>query len=406
MNFSLYRHLMGGVRYSSPCLRFRSLVSVIKISAFRFHPLTRPSSLRLRGYLTVYVNLCWAIGQLIAAGVLRGFANDTTQWAYRIPFGIQWAWPIPLFAILWFAPESPWWLVRKGRKQEALVSIQRLSSTRSAASPESTLALIEHTNAIESEDVASQHSASYLDCFRGIDLRRTEIACMAFAAQIWCGSPLGGTPVYFFVQAGLSSSNAFSFNVGGLGIAALGTILSWGLLSRFGRRTLYLWGLGGLSLCLYIVGIMSAVSNAPASSFAQAGMIIVWLAIYYLTVGPICYAIISEVSAVRLRNQTICLARMTYYIFQVTGNIIHPYMVNPTEANWKGKADFSGAARVRYSSSGLFSGCQSQRTGLSKRWISFSKNALALGSSSTLLWIHMLPRASGQRLRSEMSMMS
>ena len=69
-------------------------------------------------------------------------------------------------------------------------------------------------------------------------------------------------------------------------------------------------------------------------------MIIVWLAIYYLTVGPICYAIISEVSAVRLRNQTICLARMTYYVFQVSGNIIHPYMVNPTEANWKGKAGF------------------------------------------------------------------
>lgn len=69
-------------------------------------------------------------------------------------------------------------------------------------------------------------------------------------------------------------------------------------------------------------------------------MIIVWLAIYYLTVGPICYAIISEISAVRLRSQSVCLSRMTYYIFQITGNIIHPYMVNPTEANWKGKAGF------------------------------------------------------------------
>lgn len=184
---------------------------------------------------------------------------------------------------------------------------------------------------------------------------------MAFTAQTWCGSPLGGTPVYFFVQAGLSSSNVFSFNVGGLGIAALGTILSWVLLSRFGRRTLYLWELGGLSLCHSIVGIMSAVSNAPASSFAQASMIIVWLAVYCLTVGPICYAIISEVSAMRLQNQTICLARRTYYIFQVTGNIIHPYMVNPTEANWKGKAGlFWGSTCalffMRSSSSGLISG--------------------------------------------------
>ena len=38
----------------------------------------------LRPYLTTYVNLCWVIGQFIAAGVLRGFLNRTDQWAYRM----------------------------------------------------------------------------------------------------------------------------------------------------------------------------------------------------------------------------------------------------------------------------------------------------------------------------------
>lgn len=37
----------------------------------------------LRAYLTTYVNLCWVIGQLIAAGVLRGFLERNDQWAYR-----------------------------------------------------------------------------------------------------------------------------------------------------------------------------------------------------------------------------------------------------------------------------------------------------------------------------------
>ena len=54
--------------------------------------------LALRGYLTAYVNLCWAIGQLISAGVLKGLVNNTTQWGYRIPFAIQWVWPVPLFS--------------------------------------------------------------------------------------------------------------------------------------------------------------------------------------------------------------------------------------------------------------------------------------------------------------------
>jgi SP family general alpha glucoside:H+ symporter-like MFS transporter len=49
----------------------------------------------LRPYLTTYVNLCWVIGQLIAVGILKAFVNNHTQWAYRIPYAIQWIWPVP-----------------------------------------------------------------------------------------------------------------------------------------------------------------------------------------------------------------------------------------------------------------------------------------------------------------------
>lgn len=40
----------------------------------------------LRAYLTTYVNLCWVMGQLIAAGVLKGCSSIEGQWSYRIPF--------------------------------------------------------------------------------------------------------------------------------------------------------------------------------------------------------------------------------------------------------------------------------------------------------------------------------
>lgn len=46
----------------------------------------------LRGYLTAFVNLCWATGQLLSAAVLKGLVNNTTQWSYRIPFAVQWIW--------------------------------------------------------------------------------------------------------------------------------------------------------------------------------------------------------------------------------------------------------------------------------------------------------------------------
>lgn len=44
----------------------------------------------LRGYLTTYVNLSWAIGQLISAGVLTACLDIKGEWGYRVPFAVQW----------------------------------------------------------------------------------------------------------------------------------------------------------------------------------------------------------------------------------------------------------------------------------------------------------------------------
>jgi SP family general alpha glucoside:H+ symporter-like MFS transporter len=292
----------------------------------------------LRGYLTVYVNLCWAFGQLVAAGVLSGFSDGKTQWAYRIPFAIQWAWPIPLFIILFFAPESPYFYVRRGEINKAEASFRRLVSSTQAPMISQSVAMMIHTNELEKE---IDEGTSYWDCFKGVDLRRTEIVCMTFIAQPFCGSAMGGTPTYFFLQAGLPTSISFKMSVGGLGLASVGTLISWTLLHRFGRRTLYLWGLGGLTFVLILVGIISAATGkSQGGYYTQAAMMLVWLWVYYMTVGPICYAIIGEISSTRLRNKSISLSRSSYYVGQIICNVINPYMLNPTEGDWKGKTGF------------------------------------------------------------------
>ncbi|KAJ5817391.1 Major facilitator superfamily domain general substrate transporter [Penicillium robsamsonii] len=291
----------------------------------------------LRGYLTIYVNLCWAIGQLIASGVLYGLVGRTDQWGYRIPFALQWIWPVPLIAIAFFAPESPWWLVRKDRLDDAKRSIRRLGGSKTEDQINGQLAMMLHTIKLESEIEAG---TSYYDCFKGVDLRRTEICCMAFVGQILSGSTFAYSPTYFFINAGLNTNNSFQLGVGCTAIAFVGTCFSWWLITGFGRRTLYVYGQGILCAILFLIGILDVSSKANGIKWAQAGLCFAWLLTYSLTVGPIAYAIVSETSSMRLRPLTVCVARTAYQIINVVSQVLEPYFMNPTAWNASGKTGF------------------------------------------------------------------
>jgi hypothetical protein len=50
--------------------------------------------------------MCWGIGAFLAAGILRGTLNLGGDAAWKVPYALQWLWPVPLFIIAWMAPES------------------------------------------------------------------------------------------------------------------------------------------------------------------------------------------------------------------------------------------------------------------------------------------------------------
>lgn len=62
----------------------------------------------LRPYLTTYVNLCWVIGQFLSSAVLKGVSGETGEIGFRMPYALQWIWPVPLIIGIALAPESPW----------------------------------------------------------------------------------------------------------------------------------------------------------------------------------------------------------------------------------------------------------------------------------------------------------
>jgi MFS transporter, SP family, general alpha glucoside:H+ symporter len=168
---------------------------------------------------------------------------------YKIPFAIQWIWPIPIAIGCILAPESPWWCVRTGRKEQAERSLKRLarSSGYTQRDADASMALMIYTNEMEKQLVAGTR---YKDCFQGIELRRTEIVCMMWLAQTMCGSAIGGLGAFFFQQAGISAENSFKLNWGQNALGFLGTICTGFVLQNIGRRMLMVGGMCGMFVML------------------------------------------------------------------------------------------------------------------------------------------------------------
>lgn len=296
----------------------------------------------LRGYLTTYINFCWGLGQFIGIGVIYSMLDRKDEWAYRIPYGLQWMWPLPLFIGIYFAPESPWWLVRKGRIADAKKSLLRLTSTNRETNfdADETIAMMVHTTALEEKMTTG---ASYWDCFKGIDLRRTEIVCMVWAIQNLSGNSFSNYSTYFLKQAGLSERASYGFAMGQYSINMVGVFGAWALMSwGIGRRSLYLYGLCGLCSTLFVLGFLGLVpeSNRDQGALATGCVMVVWALFYQLTVGTVAYSLVSELSSRRLQIKTVVLGRNLYLIVAIITGVVTPYMLNPLEWNWKNYAGF------------------------------------------------------------------
>ncbi len=293
----------------------------------------------LRGYLTIYMNLSWVIGQLLALCVLRGLVENTSEWSYRIPFSIQWAWPVLIIAAAMFAPESPWWYTRHNRPEDALAALRRLAgSNKSGLDAEQVISMMVHTNQLE-KDMST--GTTYLNCFKGVDRRRTGIICLVFSGQNLCGAGLMAYSTYFYLQAGLPTSASFTLSMAQYALGFLGTLLSLLLTTYFGRRSLYVSGLAVLAVILFSIGLLALGGEERASlSWAIGSALLVFVFAYNCTVGAVGYVLVSELSATRLRSKTLAISRMLYNVIGIVNSVIIPYMLNPTAWNWKGKAGF------------------------------------------------------------------
>jgi SP family general alpha glucoside:H+ symporter-like MFS transporter len=164
-----------------------------------------------------------------------------------------------------------------------------------------------------------------------------------------------GYSTYFYQQAGLDTSNAFTLSLCQYALGAIGVFISWFLMPHVGRRRLYLVGQALVSPyipissyptstnisffqlfgLLIIIGFLGIASDSnSAAQWAIGSMLLLFTFTYNCSVGPVCYALVAEMPSTRLRQKTVVLARNTYQIVGVITNVLTTRQLNPGAWNW------------------------------------------------------------------------
>ncbi|KAF5581628.1 maltose permease [Fusarium pseudocircinatum] len=288
----------------------------------------------LRGLSTAGVNLAIAVGQLISNSVTSGFGDRDDVWAFRGPFLTQLIFSIFLFIGSFLSPESPWYLVRAGKMEEARLVLQDLYGSEFEASEK--LQAIQQTV----EEEATMASPSYISAFKGTDRVRTLISIGVFACQHSVGIIFVlSFSTYFFQLAGLDTQKSLNLGVGVTACGVAGNICSWFIVNRFGRRPIFVTGMFACTTILLLIGILDVVPTG-AAKWAMSSLTVVFSFVYFLTIGAVAFVLLGEVSSLSQRARTTALATATQAIFGIIMFFAVPYMVNPDAGNLGGKVGF------------------------------------------------------------------
>jgi SP family sugar:H+ symporter-like MFS transporter len=137
----------------------------------------------IRGTVVGAYQLAITIGLLLAAIVDNATKDHDNSGSYRIPIAVQFAWALILFIGCIFLPETPRFLIKMGKPNEAAKSLSKLRRLD-----------VEHPALLEElSEITANHEyelslgkATYLDCFKGNLGKRLATGCLLQALQQVC----------------------------------------------------------------------------------------------------------------------------------------------------------------------------------------------------------------------------
>jgi SP family arabinose:H+ symporter-like MFS transporter len=250
---------------------------------------------KIRGMLVTLYQLAIVFGINIIYIVNYLIANThdqvwNVQLGWRYMLGSEGIPAILFFILLFFVPESPRWLVKENRSDEALKILNKING------PEETHRILKEIKAAVYEE-----KGSFLDLFKpGIRKAMVVGSVLALFSQVTGINAIIYYAPEIFKQVGFGSESAlFQTMIIGF-VNMLFTLVAIRFIDYWGRRTLLIWGISGMVSCLLGMGMFFYFEITSGSLLLL--FILGFIASFASSLGPIPWVLISEIFPTKTRG--------------------------------------------------------------------------------------------------------
>ncbi|KFY32323.1 hypothetical protein V493_00308 [Pseudogymnoascus sp. VKM F-4281 (FW-2241)] len=287
----------------------------------------------LRGPVLSFLSIFTLLGQLIGAIVVFKSLDLPGRKSYTVCFASQWPFSIATLIMAFFLPESPTYLIRKDKIDLAYKAQTRLNEPNAH-----TESIVEGLRmSIQEERKTSQ--STYMDCFKGQDLRRTMIVVFSCVIPQTFGLTLLAKASYFLQVVGMKARTSVMMVVVGIVVGLAANTASFWTLSHFGRRTLILISLS-LSAVLWTAAGIAGCFSGTITVWYTATTLMVVILVNGLGAWPASSVVASEVSTLHLRAKSQGIGWFTNGLAAGVMGFVLPYIFNPDEGDLKAKTGF------------------------------------------------------------------